>query len=114
MNAEVAEAVTWTGTGTEVGQDVEVTLVTEEGLHQEAEGRAAAIRETWTGEKEDVSAVRREDTSGLTALATPVVAGTLASSIGEEMTVLPPTVVMVDLEMVRAEESHQEADHLLL
>ena len=62
MNAEVEEAATWTETGTEDGQDVEVTLVIEEGHLQEAEDQAVVIQETMTGEKAGVSDVRREAT----------------------------------------------------
>ena len=79
MNAEVAEAGTWTETGTEVGLDAGVTLAIEDGRRREAVGQAAAIRGTLTGEKEDVSVVRREATSGRTVLATQVVAETLVS-----------------------------------
>jgi hypothetical protein len=110
MNAEVAEAVTWTETGTEVGLDAEVTLAIEDGRRREAVGQAAAIRGTLTGEKEDVSVVRREATSGRTALATQAVAETLVSSTGEEMTACPQMVAMV-LEMALAEEYHQGVDH---
>ena len=111
MNAEVAEAGTWTetGTGTEVGLDAGVILVIEDGRRREAVGQAAAIRGTLTGEKEDVSVVRREATSERTVLATQVVAETLVSSTGEEMTACPQMVAMV-LEMDLAEESHQGVD----
>ena len=110
MNAEVAEAGTWTETGTEVGLDAGVTLAIEDGRRREAVDQAAAIRGTLTGEKGDVSVVRREATSGQTAPATPVVAETLVTSTGEEMTACLQTVAMV-LEMALAEESHQEVDH---
>lgn len=110
MNVEVAEAGTWTETGTEVGLDVGVTLAIEDGRLREAVGQAAAIRGTLTGEKGDVSVVRKEVTSERTALATQVVAGTLVSSTGEEMTACPQTVATV-IEMALVEESHQGVDH---
>jgi hypothetical protein len=110
MNAEVEEAATWTETGTEVGQDAEVTLVIEEGPLQEAEDQAVVIQETMTGEKAGVSAVRREATSGRTAQATRVAVEILVMGTGEEMTVGPP-MVATEPEMLLVEETPQEADH---
>ncbi len=110
MNVEEAEAGTWTEIGMEVGLDEGVTRAIEDVRRLEAEGQAAVIQGTLTEEKADVSAVRREVTSGPTAQATLVVAETLASSTGEEMTVCPQMAAMV-LETALAEESRQEVDH---
>ena len=101
-NAEAEDA---TRTETEVGRDAEVTLVIEDGPHQEAEDQAVVIQGTLIEEKEGVSVVRREATLEQTARKILVVVEEILVMWTEE-----EMIVDTVAEMVPEEETTREVD----
>ena len=102
-NAEAEDA---TRTETEVGRDAEVTLVIEDGPHQEAEDQAVVIQGMLIEEKEGVSVVRREATLEQTARKILVVVEEILVMWTEEEMIVDTVVA----EMVPEEETTREVD----